>query len=314
VNWADEPYVRLYIRDTTAWAAMVWQARALLPLLMRKLDRSGVLELGRHGVRGLAGLVGLPPEVTEPGLADLLADGCVIRRGDTLIMPNFQDAQEARQSDRLRKQEERSRRRARALTGEHTVIEAEEAGQGVTKRDSESQNVTNSHTASHGVTPSHSYLSLAELSIAKKETPDKAPAEPRLSVVSAPKPKKPSVLERHRAVAVEVWAYQDACRRKAIPNARALKATDDALERVAKRLEAGYTLEDCKHVLDVQVAEAQRDPASQQWLNGVTPWRPENFDRYLGKQAARASPQQRDSLAALRERYADWDEPSEGAG
>ncbi len=67
--------------------------------------------------------------------ADLaLLDGVV-------FVPNFIEAQEAKQSDRQRQQESRARRRERA--------------RGVTNRDGESQNVTIGHDSGENVTAGH---------------------------------------------------------------------------------------------------------------------------------------------------------------
>ena len=43
MDWANERYVRLYTRDTVTWKMWPWEARAIFPLLMRKVDRAGVL-------------------------------------------------------------------------------------------------------------------------------------------------------------------------------------------------------------------------------------------------------------------------------
>lgn len=135
MDWSNERYVRLYTRDTPEWLCLEWQGRALWPLLLRKLDRSGVLAT-KLGPRGVAVLVGLPIEVVEVGMAALIADGCLQPHPLGLVVPNFLEAQEACASTALRQRESRERRRA------------------VTKRDTASQNVTNSHELSQAVTPS----------------------------------------------------------------------------------------------------------------------------------------------------------------
>ena len=53
MDWSNERYVRVYTRDTTTWKILSWEARALLQFLIRKVDRSGVVDTGRHGARGL---------------------------------------------------------------------------------------------------------------------------------------------------------------------------------------------------------------------------------------------------------------------
>jgi hypothetical protein len=134
VRWEEERYVKLYTRDTADWLALPWQAQGLFALILRKVDKAGILALGKHGRRGLAAHLGGAsawPEI-EPHLDTLIADGCVTIRDGALVIPNFTAAQEAAQSTAARKRAQRER--------DHT----------------ESQNVTDSHAPSRAVTPSHS--------------------------------------------------------------------------------------------------------------------------------------------------------------
>ncbi|HEU5276861.1 MAG TPA: hypothetical protein VFU97_24605 [Xanthobacteraceae bacterium] len=126
MRWEDERYVRLYCRDTPEWTLLCWQARALHPLILKELDRAGLLELGKSGVKALASKLRLPLEFVRKGLegdADsgdgLLTDGCVSivpdgRGGEVLWMRNYLEAQEASQSDAQRKRAARERASARA--------------------------------------------------------------------------------------------------------------------------------------------------------------------------------------------------------
>src|SRR5580692_326706 len=127
MNYGEERYVRLFIRDTVGWRVGPWQARALLPLVLRKLDRVGLMDLGDDGVEALAIMVELPLDVVQIGLTHWLNRGTLkIVRG-VLVMPNFLDAQEAKASDAQRARESRAKARDKAL--------AEEKGLIVTKRD-----------------------------------------------------------------------------------------------------------------------------------------------------------------------------------
>lgn len=114
MNWGDEHYVKLYTRDTPTWKALPWQARALWPLLMRKLDGAGLMECGELG-RGAVGLmVEMPEDVCSVGLDGLERHGIIVWHDNTLEAPKFLDAQEARKSDVLRKREERQKAKDRA--------------------------------------------------------------------------------------------------------------------------------------------------------------------------------------------------------
>jgi hypothetical protein len=138
MRWEDERWVKVYTRDTTDWLALSFDAQALFLMLLRKVDRAGLLPLGKHGKRGVAVIVGHASawERLAPAVEELLSDGCVVIADGVLRVPNFVAAQEARASDKARQA------KARETTS-------------VTKRDEPSQNVTESHAASHDVTGGH---------------------------------------------------------------------------------------------------------------------------------------------------------------
>lgn len=189
MRWEDERYVRIYTRDTTDWLAFSFEAQALLLMLLRKVDRAGILPLGKHGKRGVAIAIGHPREWErlESAFEELLADGCVrvSPDGTRLVIPNFIFAQEARASDKSRQQ--KSREFARDLA----------ASESITSRDGESQIVTECHTQSHEVTPSHtpSPLAVPSRAVPSQETtfaPASADASGRPALVLMPaEPDKP---------------------------------------------------------------------------------------------------------------------------
>jgi hypothetical protein len=188
LDWANERYIRVYTRDTDEWLVLPWQSRAVWPLIMRKVDRSGVLP-AKLGARGVAVLVGLPLEVVEPGIAGLLEDGCLVARDGGYVIPNFIDAQEASSSDAQRKRDSRERRLAVSLGQTVTACD-----QQVTNRDQESQSVTTGHDRSQPVTPCLAVLSRAEPSRAEPErerepSPSAQGALPAVPAPEAPKAK-----------------------------------------------------------------------------------------------------------------------------
>lgn len=112
MNWCEERFVKLFARDTPTWLAWPWQARALAPLLMRKLESDGRLATGRLDVESAVALtVGLPIEVVSEALTAMLEDGTLEQRIDGLWWPNYEEAQESRKSDALRQREHRSKQR-----------------------------------------------------------------------------------------------------------------------------------------------------------------------------------------------------------
>jgi hypothetical protein len=144
MNWEDERYVRLYTRDTGDWCALSWDGQALLMQLLRKADRSGVIQLGRRGRTALPNMLfhGAQADRIDVALTELLDDGCVELHGTNLVIPNFTVAQEAKQSDKLRQQESRARRLAQARSDL------------VSKPTNVSHAVTDGHESSQPVTPS----------------------------------------------------------------------------------------------------------------------------------------------------------------
>lgn len=174
MRWEDERYVRVYTRDTVGWLTLSFDAQALFLLLLRKVDRAGLLELDSVGRRGVAVAVGHPREWTrlEPALEELLADGCVrlSEDGRRLLVPNFLAAQEAKASDRARQQ--KSRETARDVAA---MNNRDSSSHGVTGGHELGQSVTPSHATSQSVTPSCAVLSRAVLNTASQGPADAVP-------------------------------------------------------------------------------------------------------------------------------------------
>lgn len=150
MRWEDERYVRVYTRDTADWVGLSWDAQSLLMHLFRKVDRAGILHLGRRGVDGLAPVLGhaeANPRIKE-ALQELLDDGCVQLSGSELVIPNFIEAQESKSSDAQRKRDQRERDRDK-LVSDGQVLNS--AGQDITA--TASRTVTDGHTRSRPVTP-----------------------------------------------------------------------------------------------------------------------------------------------------------------
>ncbi len=269
MRWEDERYVRLYTRDTVDWNMWPWQSRALFPLLLRKLDRAGIFELGKHGMAGLADAVRLPVEVVDAGLAGLIVDGCLERRGEVLVMRSFIEAQESSSTDAQRKRDQRERARSRAQYVELT-------GQEVTKRDQESQNGTKSHAQSHGVTSGHSVPSVPCLP--NTESVSDCPPDPLGKAANATQRK---IVTRHEAAARNILDAFNAARRRVNSRAREIGASYASLAHISERLEAGKTSLECLHVIDVVEDECRKTPESFKWFTTVTPFRADNFEMKL---------------------------------
>lgn len=112
MRFEDERYVRLYTRDTTTWLMLRWEGQTVFALLMRKLDRTGVFDLGGSApIDAVSAVLQVPEDIVRIGLERLLARGVIEHREDCLICPKFIEAQEASMTPNARAKESRLRRR-----------------------------------------------------------------------------------------------------------------------------------------------------------------------------------------------------------
>jgi hypothetical protein len=118
LDWSNERFIKLYTRDTADWMTLSFDAQALFMMILRKVDRAGRLELGRHGIKAVAVAIGHGSlwSRLEPALQELLADGCLQITSDhkTLLVRNFVEAQEARKSNAQRQRDFKEDKRAKA--------------------------------------------------------------------------------------------------------------------------------------------------------------------------------------------------------
>lgn len=199
MDWSNERYVRLYIRDTTTWKRLGWDGQNMLMQLLRKVDRSGMLDLdGLEAWEAAMLHTGAPEEAARAGIAAMLRVGAIELLGTSLVFPNFVDAQECVKSETLRSREYRERRARGA-----PITDSDEPSQSVTP---ESRTVSPPslvdqarHEPSRGVTPYCAVPSVpsvpsvpygAEPSLAKQE--EIAPGSPPAARKSRPKSDGPS--------------------------------------------------------------------------------------------------------------------------
>jgi hypothetical protein len=259
MRWEDERYVRLYTRDTVDWLALSFEAQSLLALILRKLDRAGLLVLGKHGKRAVAVAIGHAArwEIIAPALEELLTDGCVRIEGDTLVMPNFLEAQEAAMSDRQRKAEQRAR--ARDLAGAGRDI----ASRNVTKSP---EPVTPSPDESQQVTPSRAVPCRAEPEScslpAQAREAEPAPAAPsprpspsRVEADDVP-PRRPMLLIDDTELEPEAAEVRG--RIEAELGRRLILASPDRKAEVRARFEAAVDLLEADYVVAICLDAAKR--------------------------------------------------------
>ncbi len=112
MDWSNEAYARLYVRDTKTWILLGWEGQCVLALLLRKLDRAGVLA-DVFTADDLAVMLanGMPVDIVSRGLDRLILREVVEVTEVGLVMPNYLAAQESAKTDRQRQFESRERRR-----------------------------------------------------------------------------------------------------------------------------------------------------------------------------------------------------------
>lgn len=153
MNYEDERYVRFFTRDTVTWRSWTWEARAVWGLLLRKVSKAGVLDVGRTDpVEALALILEVPLEVAARCLPQWLRTESIETHPAALVIPRFLHAQNVRMSDRARKQHSREAERDAAR-----VRDFEGVG----------------HTPSQPVTPRPTQPSPAQPSPKKKRAPRK---------------------------------------------------------------------------------------------------------------------------------------------
>jgi hypothetical protein len=186
MDWADEHYVKLFTRDTVTWKLWPWQAKALLPLLERKVDAAGFLPCGMHDpAAAVAAVVEIPLEVVKPGLEAMVATGTVELIGRQLLLVNFVAAQESRKTDKRKAADYREGKKAKARA--EAVANISEPRQvAVTARHAASPDVTRANPSALPC----SALPCSEDSGAAPPTPAAKPA-------GKGKPEKPPPDPRH---------------------------------------------------------------------------------------------------------------------
>lgn len=143
MDFANERYVRLYVRDTVTWKRLQWDGQNALTQLLRKADRAGVVDLG--GIEpweALTVLCGAPEAAARAGVARAIELGCVVLDGDRLVFPRFIEANETAMSDRQRAKDSRDRRAALSRNVTPPSQDVSPTSHDVTPR----------HAASHRVT------------------------------------------------------------------------------------------------------------------------------------------------------------------
>ncbi len=308
MDWSNEPYVKVYTRETDDDRALSWEARAVWDRLLLKLDRSGLFETKR-GPRGVAAAVLIPADIVLRVLPELLTDGRIREVPAGYFAPNFIPAQESSKSDKLRQKDARDRRRSRNLG--HQVTNSDGA---VTKRDS---GVTDGHAASRGVTPSHSLLCSADpdpllcsaLQDHREDDTHTPPEPPEKKQLPPGIPEPGSGRDPRVQLALDAWRYgalkHSELKGEGIdPTAigwgitpagdawKACKArVEDVLHELPEPIDWGAARDVFRRRVDVAAIEARKNKRLD-WFIPIRMWDPKSFaigSSMSLEQAARSS-------------------------
>jgi hypothetical protein len=169
MDFANEEYRRLYVRDTITWKRLGWEGQCVLMQILRKMDRSGVLELGGLPPADAVALaVGTEVSNVDTGLGRILHLEVLKHSGDSLVWPKFVEAQTVNKTDKQRQRESRDRRRSTSLGTSTRVTPSD---------NSESHKVTNGHAESHAVTDGHTRSHAVTHSSAQQSSTQQSKAE-----------------------------------------------------------------------------------------------------------------------------------------
>jgi hypothetical protein len=258
MDWSNERYVRLYIRDTPTWLRLRWEGQVLFSLMIRKCDRSGLFDDIIDPVDDLSLITGIPPEHVKVGYDRLIKYEVIEFRGNSILIPNFMEAQEAIKSDAQRQRDSREKRRLEAQSKPVTIRD-EQRDESVTIRDEKSRPVTPSHAESRSVTPSRTVPDCTNPSrtvLKEKRAPARkgVPQKPTesMSTVALDEsfehfwknqwPGKKVDKKKSRAEWIKAW------RRKTLPNRAVMGLLIDKQKEARAALEAnGEFVADWKH-------------------------------------------------------------------
>ena len=301
MNWQDEQFIKVYTRDTGEWTLLSWDAQALLLQILRKVDRSGVLQLGKHGVRVLPAALGHREQAERitAALAELTADGCVVLRPECLVVPNFIAAQTSRQSDKARQQSARDRRRAESMGA--SLPADKETSQNVTDCHLESPGVTTSHLASPRVTLDKNRIEeIRSEEIRTDTSAPSGPSQPELALVpqqaaesnhksqsnepgAEQSQAKPKRARTHTAIATALLGELSAARMRLNPRNKVLPPTPAHLREIERCLRDGLTVDQLRNVILVWEEMVKAGKQHPDHFDSLTPFRASNVAKYTEK-------------------------------
>ena len=285
MDWENARWVKLYCQDTGTWLRIGWQGRTVALHLLRAVNASGVLsDLGDEPDLVLSELLRLPAEVVTPGLAALVRTETVTLANGKLVWTKFLEAQKSRKSEAQRKAEYRAKHRADAI----------KAQGGTTCPKCGTDNPETGHNCPP--CPDKGDIRSQKRREKKEEKrQDKKPSGASATadskqlgmplgdreVVEPPKDKEPDPVATEQHLAIQVFGYLLAARKRCKPSARTVEPTETHLKEILRCLREGIDAQDLIHVVDVWEAQVKSGRQDMAHFDSVTPFRAANVAKYL---------------------------------
>ena len=285
MDFENARWVKLYCQDTGTWLRIGWQGRTLALHLLRAVNASGVLsDLGDEPELILAELLRLPVEVVSPGIAALLRTETITLANGVLVWRKFVEAQKSRKSEAQRKAEYRAKHRADAIKAQGGT-DCPESG---TERPNEGQE--RPHVPSDGDKKSQKRREKKEEKRQDKKpsgaSVDDGPAQLGMPLgdegaVNPSKDEEPDPVAVEQHLAIHVFGYLLAARKRCKPSARTVEPTETHLKEITRCLREGIEAQDLIHVVDTWEAQVKSGRQDMAHFDSVTPFRAANVAKYL---------------------------------
>ena len=285
MDFENARWVKLYCHDTGTWLRLGWQGRTVALHLLRSVNASGVLsDLGDEPELILSELLRLPVEVVGPGIAALLRTDTITLANGVLVWRKFVEAQKSRKSEAQRKAEYRAKHRAEAIKAQGGT-DCPESG-----TDSPNEGQERPHVPSDGDKKSQKRREKKEEKRQDKKpsgaSADDGPAQLGMPLgdegaVKQSKDEDPDPVAVEQHLAIHVFGYLLAARKRCKPSARTVEPTETHLKEITRCLREGIEAQDLIHVVDVWEAQVKSGRQDMAHFDSVTPFRAANVAKYL---------------------------------
>ena len=261
------------------WPALPWQARGLYALLLGLADDAGVIRLGKLGLQSLAGALRASWPELEPHFDALVTTGWAEVQEGAVMLPHFVDSQRAATTNE-RVAQYRERARNAPVTPEKR--------DGNEKLPKSNDDVTKSYPDKNRKDKNRKEEKEEKRQDKKPSgaSADDGPAQLGMPLgdegaVKQSKDEDPDPVAVEQHLAIHVFGYLLAARKRCKPSARTVEPTETHLKEITRCLREGIEAQDLIHVVDVWEAQVKSGRQEMAHFDSVTPFRASNVGKYL---------------------------------